>query len=98
MTQAVLVDNSVSTQNLISLLRRHAECGADVHLDSRAVQAGDVFVACPGISSDGRDYIEQAVSRGAAAVLIHVDHPEAWAGMDLRVPALAVVGRRRSQR
>ena len=94
MTQAVLVDNSVSTQNLISLLRRHAECGADVHLDSRAVQAGDVFVACPGISSDGRDYIEQAVSRGAAAVLIHVDHSEAWAGMDLRVPALAVVGLR----
>jgi len=46
MTRAVMVDHTVSTENLILLLRRKAECGADLHLDSRLIQAGDVFVAC----------------------------------------------------
>ena len=36
--------------------------------DSRAVQPGWLFVAMPGLSTDGRDYIDQAVRNGAAAV------------------------------
>jgi UDP-N-acetylmuramoyl-L-alanyl-D-glutamate--2,6-diaminopimelate ligase len=37
--------------------------------DSRAVRPGDTFVAYPGERSDGRDYIAQAIDRGAASVL-----------------------------
>ncbi|NJD34082.1 MAG: UDP-N-acetylmuramoyl-L-alanyl-D-glutamate--2,6-diaminopimelate ligase [Betaproteobacteria bacterium] len=37
--------------------------------DSRRVQPGDLFVAFPGAQADGRDFIAQAVARGAAAVL-----------------------------
>lgn len=37
--------------------------------DSRTVQAGDLFVAIPGARYDGRQFAEQAVSRGAVAVL-----------------------------
>ena len=37
--------------------------------DSRAVRPGDTFVAYPGQSRDGRDYIAQAIANGAAAVL-----------------------------
>ena len=92
MTRAVMIDHTVSTENLINLLRRRAECGADLHLDSRLIQAGDVFVACPGISGDGRDYIQQAIERGAAAVLFHVDRAESWQDTDLRVPAMGVIG------
>lgn len=38
-------------------------------LDSRRVAAGSVFIAVKGAQADGRDYIEQALSAGAAAVL-----------------------------
>ncbi|MFM9971259.1 MAG: UDP-N-acetylmuramoyl-L-alanyl-D-glutamate--2,6-diaminopimelate ligase [Burkholderiales bacterium] len=38
-------------------------------IDSRRVSPGDVFLAYPGESSDGRRYIGQALERGAAAVL-----------------------------
>ena len=38
-------------------------------LDSRSVKPGDVFVAVPGLGSDGRDYISQAFKAGAVAVL-----------------------------
>jgi UDP-N-acetylmuramoyl-L-alanyl-D-glutamate--2,6-diaminopimelate ligase len=38
-------------------------------VDSRRIRAGDVFIAWPGAASDGRRYIEDALSRGAAAVL-----------------------------
>ncbi len=38
-------------------------------LDSRAVQAGDTFLAYPGSQADGRDYIADALARGAALVL-----------------------------
>lgn len=37
--------------------------------DSRRVQPGDVFLAYPGHASDGRNYIADAVRRGAGAVL-----------------------------
>jgi len=37
--------------------------------DSRAVRPGDTFVAYPGQSRDGRDYIAQAIANGAASVL-----------------------------
>ena len=38
-------------------------------MDSRAVAPGDLFVAVPGAVTDGRDYIADAVRRGAVAVL-----------------------------
>src|SRR3970040_589575 len=41
-----------------------------LQIDSRQVTAGDVFVAMPGVSADGRGFVTDAVARGAAAVLI----------------------------
>ena len=37
--------------------------------DSRAVKPGDTFVAYPGTTRDGREYIADAIERGAASVL-----------------------------
>ncbi len=40
-----------------------------VQLDSRKVTPGDLFLALPGELHDGRQFIEQAVAAGAAAVV-----------------------------
>ena len=40
-----------------------------IEMDSRKLQAGDVFVAVPGTQHDGREFIEQALEAGAALVL-----------------------------
>ncbi|WP_426112063.1 UDP-N-acetylmuramoyl-L-alanyl-D-glutamate--2,6-diaminopimelate ligase [Massilia sp. PWRC2] len=56
--------------------------------DSRLLQPGDVFFAYPGDAVDGRQFIDSAVERGAAAVLFDPDHFVANAA--LRVPQLAV--------
>ncbi len=37
--------------------------------DSRAVQPGDTFVAYPGLQADGRQFIAQAIAKGANAVI-----------------------------
>ncbi len=37
--------------------------------DSRAVRPGDTFVAYPGETRDGRDFIAEAIARGAVSVL-----------------------------
>jgi len=37
--------------------------------DSRAVQPGYLFAALPGLHADGRDFIADALARGAAAIL-----------------------------
>jgi UDP-N-acetylmuramoyl-L-alanyl-D-glutamate--2,6-diaminopimelate ligase len=42
---------------------------ADLTADSRAVKMGSIFVAYPGTLRDGRDFIAEAVARGAAAVI-----------------------------
>ncbi len=57
-------------------------------VDSRAVRPGDTFVAYPGVSQDGRDYIAQAVRNGAASVLWEADG-HAW-NRRLRVPNLGI--------
>ncbi|HYG45482.1 MAG TPA: bifunctional UDP-N-acetylmuramoyl-L-alanyl-D-glutamate--2,6-diaminopimelate ligase MurE/UDP-N-acetylmuramoyl-tripeptide--D-alanyl-D-alanine ligase MurF [Bordetella sp.] len=68
-------------------LRARVAAGAQLRLDSRDVAAGDVFVACPGGSADGRSYISQAFARGAAAVLCQ-DPVPAGMGADARVHAV----------
>jgi UDP-N-acetylmuramoyl-L-alanyl-D-glutamate--2,6-diaminopimelate ligase len=50
--------------------------------DSRRVAPGDLFVALSGAVSDGHDYIERAVSLGAAALLVE------------RAPAEGLLGER----
>lgn len=54
---------------IMALLRAEAGNPRHVSADSRAIQPDDVFLAYPGHASDGRLYIRDAVSRGAAAVL-----------------------------
>lgn len=50
------------------------DCG-DLHVgeiscDSRSIRRGQLFVAIPGTTADGRYYVQQAVAAGAAAVLL----------------------------
>ncbi len=53
-----------------STLRAIDELGVErLATDSRQVKAGDTFVAYPGESRDGRDYIQHALTSGAASVL-----------------------------
>jgi UDP-N-acetylmuramoyl-L-alanyl-D-glutamate--2,6-diaminopimelate ligase len=63
--------------------------GADLEItgitaDSREVKPGFLFAALRGIKSDGRDFIPDALARGAAAILAEPGLPE-----DLAVPVVA---------
>jgi len=58
-----------SAMQILSELRRRGVNPRGLTADSRRLCAGEIFVAMPGINSDGRDYIEDAVTHGAAAVL-----------------------------
>ena len=57
--------------------------------DSRAVAPGDTFVAYPGSQADGRQFIAQAISKGANAVIWDA-HNFSWNEM-WKLPNLAVV-------
>lgn len=59
----------MNTIDIMSWLDERVARDADLCLDSRQIQAGDVFFACPGIEADGRDFMEQAVAAGAAAIV-----------------------------
>lgn len=41
-----------------------------IKTDSRRVRKGDIFVALPGIKSDGHDYIDDAIKNGASSVIV----------------------------
>ena len=57
--------------------------------DSRQVMAGDAFIAWPGQSQDGRQYVAAALAAGAAACIVEADGAKAFglAGDD-RVAAM----------
>lgn len=65
----------MSVQRARDVLRRLAAAGVTptgLTADSRTVRRGDVFVARPGLATDGRLYVADAVARGAVAILQEV--------------------------
>ena len=62
-----------------------------VEHDSRAVRQGALFVAIPGFTVDGHDFLGQAADAGAAAVLVQQDRPESWSNLaeDITVVGVA---------
>ncbi len=60
--------------------------------DSRRVQPGDVFFACPGDAQDGRRFIGAAADAGAAAI-VYDDQDFTWPET-VTTPHLAVTGLR----
>ncbi|MEC5215847.1 UDP-N-acetylmuramoyl-L-alanyl-D-glutamate--2,6-diaminopimelate ligase [Actimicrobium sp. GrIS 1.19] len=80
----------ISPADIVDWLRQCAP-GAELTSDSRAVNAGDAFLAYPGDFADGRRFIDDAVARGAAAVVVEsVDfqRPGTPAVPNLAVPNL----------
>ncbi len=67
---------------------------AGLAADSRAVARGDVFLAYPGERADGRGHVDDALARGAAAVLWERADGFEWPRR-LAVPNLAVAGLKR---
>ncbi|MGF6772924.1 UDP-N-acetylmuramoyl-L-alanyl-D-glutamate--2,6-diaminopimelate ligase [Paraburkholderia sp. GAS199] len=74
----------------VTWLHAHVQPGAHLHADTRSLAAGDAFFAYAVDGADNRPFIEGAIERGAAAVLVQ---PEGFGGkVDpstmLAVPAL----------
>ena len=51
-------------------LRATLPSGAALQADSRQVRPGDAFFAYPGMRTDGRGFVDDALARGAAAVVV----------------------------
>lgn len=58
-------------------------CVCGLHHDSRQVRPGDLFFAIPGLHTDGARYIDQALAKGAVAVVAALP-------LELPVPCLQV--------
>ena len=81
-----------TANDILDQLRQRGANVGGLCADSRALRAGDAFVAYAGASADGRRYIPDAIARGATAVLWEREGfswDEAW-----RVPNVAVDGLR----
>lgn len=50
----------------------------NVCYDSRQARPGSLFVAVPGLKTDGHRYILHALSAGASALVVQADEVEAW--------------------
>ena len=62
-----------------------------ISYDSRKVKQGDLFICIPGLKADGHDFVEQAINRGAIALLVDreiMGHPAGTTGAPLRSPIM----------
>lgn len=91
MTLDILLDGFVDTATLSNVVIER------LVLDSRQVQPGDLFVAIPGLTVDGRKYIRDAVEAGAKAIVWESEQgtvpiPIAWrsSSSGSQVPVIAV--------
>ncbi|MGR3915047.1 MAG: UDP-N-acetylmuramoyl-L-alanyl-D-glutamate--2,6-diaminopimelate ligase [Gammaproteobacteria bacterium] len=55
-------------RGLAEVTQRDERRIAGLSQDSRSIGAGELFIAVPGAAHDGRDYIEDALHNGAAAI------------------------------
>ncbi len=74
----------------------HISSDADHHItditqDSRSVTAGAAFVAVPGFTVDGHQYLESAIANGAAALVVQADRRQLWQPIADANPDIAVV-------
>ena len=82
--------NAVATSTLAWLRASAPAVFAErrnLQLDSRKVKPGDVFVALPGSTADGREFLDAAVKQGAAAAVVEAD---GWSGRDIGIPVRSV--------
>lgn len=56
-------------QGFVEIPLEHDRKISGVQLDSRLLQSGDVFIALPGATTDGVEFIPQALQAGVAAVI-----------------------------
>ena len=94
MTRSMTFDASVTDAQLVASVRGLVQGKANLRLDSRAIEAGDVFLACPGLAGDGRDHIASAIAAGAAVVVTHLDPGESRSDTQWAVPCVGVTGLR----
>ena len=87
---AELFAKNVALQALIEKLRAIVGPDAQLHMDSRTLKAGDVFVACPGLVGDARTYVEAAIQAGAAAIVLHVENIREWQDRSTPIPMFGV--------
>ena len=62
-----------------------------VRQDSRQIHAGDLFVAVPGFSVDGHQYLESALANGAMAIVVQADRRQLWQTVADANPETAVI-------
>src|SRR5437762_3724855 len=67
---------------------------SSVEYDSRKIQRGSLFIAIRGESTDGNRYIEQAMEKGAAAIVS--DNPGFWLSFNSRLAFATVPHGRRA--
>jgi UDP-N-acetylmuramoyl-L-alanyl-D-glutamate--2,6-diaminopimelate ligase len=81
-------DEAIAAVRTLDLSGRGDIAVRGVQYDSRRVSAGDVFVAMRGGTTDGNQYIDTAIRKGAAAVI--TDSAEVFAGLKEKQPELAL--------
>ncbi|MGL5261630.1 MAG: UDP-N-acetylmuramoyl-L-alanyl-D-glutamate--2,6-diaminopimelate ligase [Bacteroides sp.] len=55
--------------NTINIIGSTQQKVSNIHIDSREVSSGSLFVAVEGTQTDGHKYINQAIQQGASAIL-----------------------------
>lgn len=62
----------------------------DMTNDSREVKPGSLFLAIPGYTFDGRDFIEAAIANGAAAILYQPAENRWFQTIDRSIPLIPI--------
>lgn len=62
-----------------------------VRQDSRQITPGDLFVAMPGFTVDGHQFLESAIANGAAGMVVQDNRRQIWQPIAGAHPELAVV-------
>ncbi len=70
------------------VLRKILSEGKDIAINSKEVKEGTIFIAMQGLEFDGRDYINEAIKKGASAIIYEATNFKEKKVWD--IPSLAI--------
>ena len=63
------LENIINGINVVEIKGNCTKEISDIHIDSRKVEAGHLFIAVKGTQTDGHAYISKAIEKGASAIV-----------------------------
>jgi UDP-N-acetylmuramoyl-L-alanyl-D-glutamate--2,6-diaminopimelate ligase len=86
----IVITLSVLLESICQISTENDKAISGLALNSRLVKPGDLFFACKGTHLDGRQFIDEAIAKGASAIIAEADTDNIYFSSKNTIPIISI--------